>query len=146
MDCENIILACGLMTDGEMDRLYRAADFFLCTSSAEGQNLPLLEAMARGVVPVSPATTAMSDYITEDNSVVLPATESPIYESAASAYGLTNAHWYEVSAKEVKLGIERAVSLHSDTLETKRATVIETVSKHYSPAAVIPLVDQRVWR
>ena len=52
-----------------MDALYEAADFYLCTSIAEGQNLPMLEAMSFGVVPVSPRHTAMRDYLDNDNSV-----------------------------------------------------------------------------
>ncbi len=144
MDCENITLVCGFMTDEEMDKLYCAADFYLCTSNAEGQNLPLLEAMARGVVPISPATTAMADYVTEDNSIVLPANEMPVYESAASAYGLFDARWYEVSTKDVTLGIERAVSLDGRALQAKRAAASQTVGKRYSSAAITPLVAQRL--
>jgi glycosyltransferase involved in cell wall biosynthesis len=144
IDCENIILVCGLMSDSEMGRMYGAADFYLCTSNAEGQNLPLLEAMGHGVVPISPVTTAMADYVTEDNSIILQTTETPVYDSIASAYGLSDTRWCEVSAKEVTLGIERAAFLDGDTLEAKRAVAIQTVAKHYSPGAVTPLVRQRL--
>ena len=51
-----------------MSALYCIADFYICTSAAEGQNLPLLEAMAHGSVPVSTGNTAMADYITADNA------------------------------------------------------------------------------
>ena len=144
MDCENITLVCGSMTDAEMDRLYGATDFYLCTSNAEGQNLPLLEAMAHGVVPVSPATTAMADYITEANSIVLPAQRKPVYESAASAYGLFGAQWYEVAPRGVRLGIERAVSLDNRTLQAKRTAANRTVRERYSSAKLMPIVAQRL--
>ncbi len=144
MDCENLALVCGSMTDAEMDRLYAATDFYLCTSNAEGQNLPLLEAMAHGVVPVSPATTAMADYITEANSIVLPAHEKPVYESAASAYGLFGAQWYEVSPRDVKRGVEKAVSLDNRAIQAKRAAAIRTVRERYSSAKLMPIVAQRL--
>jgi glycosyltransferase involved in cell wall biosynthesis len=144
MDCKNIILVCGFMTDAEMSRLYCASDFYVCTSNAEGQNLPLLEAMVRGVVPISPATTAMADYLTRDNSVVLKTTESPIYDSAASAYGLFDTHWDEVSTDEVALGLERARSLEGDELQAKQAAAIETVKDNYGLPAVAALVERRL--
>ena len=143
IDCENILLVCGLMSDAEMDRLYRATDFYLCTSSAEGQNLPLLEAMARGVMPIAPATTAMADYINPDNAVVLPTTEAPIYDSAASAYGLSAARWHEVSAQQVALGIERAVSLDRGSV-AKQGAAVRRVAEAYAPSAVGRLVSRRL--
>ena len=68
---ENILVFNAFLTEEEMTLLYDAADFYLCTSIAEGQNLPLLEAMARGVVPVTTRTTAMLDYIDAENAVVI---------------------------------------------------------------------------
>jgi glycosyltransferase involved in cell wall biosynthesis len=144
IDSENILIFCGTMSEAELDRLYRAADFYLCTSNAEGQNLPLLEAMARGVVPVSPATTAMADYVNEDNSIVLKATETAIHENAASAYGLFDAHWYEVAASEVARGLAKAVSYDMRALNAKRTNAIRTVAEKYSWEAVAPLIEQRL--
>lgn len=143
IDCENILMVCGLMSDAQMHRLYSAADFYLCTSSAEGQNLPLLEAMARGVVPISPATTAMADYVNDGNAVVLPTTEAPVYDSAASAYGLSGARWREVSAQEVAHGIERAASLDRGSF-AKQAAACRTVAEGYAPSVVARLVNQRL--
>ncbi|MBM3606784.1 MAG: hypothetical protein FJX25_19430, partial [Alphaproteobacteria bacterium] len=60
------------LTRDEMNSLYDVADHYLCTSSAESQNLPLLEAMGRGVVPVSVDHTAMAEYISVDGAIVIP--------------------------------------------------------------------------
>jgi glycosyltransferase involved in cell wall biosynthesis len=59
------------LDEAQMSCLYRLADFYLCTSLAEGQNLPLLEAMAHGTVAVTTANTAMADYITEQNAFII---------------------------------------------------------------------------
>jgi glycosyltransferase involved in cell wall biosynthesis len=59
------------LTEPELSSLYCIADHYLCASLCEGQNLPLLEAMAHGVVPVTTANTAMSDYINTENAVVI---------------------------------------------------------------------------
>jgi glycosyltransferase involved in cell wall biosynthesis len=68
---KNIVFFNDYLTDENMRRLYTLADFYLCASVCEGQNLPLLEAMGCGVVPVTTAGTAMEDYITTKNSVII---------------------------------------------------------------------------
>jgi hypothetical protein len=100
--------------------------------------------MARGVVPISPATTAMADYIMDENAILLEATDGPVYESVATAYGLIDARWREVSASEVARGIEQASSHDANQLAAKREAAIRTVIDRYSPAAITPLVERRL--
>ena len=71
IDEDRIVLAGGFWTDEEMGALFNGADFYLCTSLAEGQNAPLLEAIRHGCAPVSTANTAMADYIDSDTAVVI---------------------------------------------------------------------------
>ena len=68
---DNIVFFNDFLSESELSSLYGIADYYLCTSLCEGQNLPLLEAMAHGVVPVTTANTAMSDYISPENAVVI---------------------------------------------------------------------------
>jgi glycosyltransferase involved in cell wall biosynthesis len=68
---KNIVFFNDFLSDAELSTLYGIADFYLCASIAEGQNLPLLEAMSHGVVPVTTANTAMQDYIRPDNALVI---------------------------------------------------------------------------
>ena len=67
----NIVFFNDFLSESELSSLYGIADYYLCTSLCEGQNLPLLEAMAHGVVPVTTANTAMTDYINSENAVVI---------------------------------------------------------------------------
>ena len=68
---ENIIFIGAQMSDEEMAGLNSSADFYLCTSSTEGLNLPLIEAMSVGVIPVSTSATAMGDYIDPSVAIVV---------------------------------------------------------------------------
>lgn len=68
---DNIVFFNDFLSEAELSSLYSIADHYLCTSLCEGQNLPLLEAMAHGVVPVTGVNTAMTDYINTDNAVVI---------------------------------------------------------------------------
>lgn len=69
--CDRIIFIGDTLSDNQMIRLMQSVNYYLCTSSTEGLNLPLIEAMSQGVVPVSSISTAMADYISEENSIVL---------------------------------------------------------------------------
>lgn len=68
---DHIIFISETLTDSQMIELSQSANFYLCTSSTEGLNLPMIEAMAQGVVPISSNATAMADYIHVENSIVI---------------------------------------------------------------------------
>jgi glycosyltransferase involved in cell wall biosynthesis len=68
---DHIIFISETLTDSQMTSLNQIARFYLCTSSTEGLNLPMIEAMSQGVVPISTKATAMADYIHEHNAVVI---------------------------------------------------------------------------
>lgn len=59
------------LTYGQMADLMQTANFYLCTSSTEGLNLPMIEAMSQGLVPISSRATAMADYIHEENAIII---------------------------------------------------------------------------
>ncbi|MEB0021922.1 glycosyltransferase, partial [Actimicrobium sp. CCI2.3] len=69
--CDRIIFIGEKLSDHQVIKIMETANYYLCTSSTEGLNLPLIEAMAQGVVPVSSRATAMADYINETNSVII---------------------------------------------------------------------------
>jgi glycosyltransferase involved in cell wall biosynthesis len=71
LECDNIVFFNDFLKDEALSWLYTLADFYLCASVAEGQNLPLLEAMAHGVIPITTRHTAMLDYIARDNAVII---------------------------------------------------------------------------
>jgi glycosyltransferase involved in cell wall biosynthesis len=73
---DRIIFIGETLTKSQMVKLMQKADFYLCTSSTEGLNLPMIESMFHGVVPVSPKASAMADYIHEENSIVIEYEES----------------------------------------------------------------------
>ena len=78
----NIWLLNDFLSDEKMAALYAFADFYISLSIAEGQNLPLIEAMAAGCISISPSVTAMRDYITPENSVVVKTEEMPEHKGS----------------------------------------------------------------
>ncbi len=54
-----------------MGRLYRSANCFLAPTRGEGWNLPLLEAFACGVPCIATDWSAQTEYITDENCILL---------------------------------------------------------------------------
>ena len=138
---ESVVLFAGFLAEDEMDALYCTADFYLCTSLGEGQNLPLLEAMARGCVPVSVRNTAMADYINPDNAIVI---EEGVYRGMVSGLAA------DVAGKRLNIpfcdrfqvadAVRTALALDADALGRKRKAAHQAVLTGYSPARVLEMV------
>lgn len=65
------ILSANLSSD-QQKLLYRASDYYLCCPLAEGQNVPLQEAIQHNCYPVTPVHTAMSEYLDAELITEIP--------------------------------------------------------------------------
>jgi len=144
VDCANILLVPDRLSDEEMADLYRTADFYVCTSGAEGQGLPLQEAMAAGLVPISPAETAMADYINHRNAVVLATEDAPIPLRISEAYGLSNLSWRVVDHREVARGLAAAVEMPQDEYVRRSNSAAALIKAQYSHEHIISRVRERM--
>jgi glycosyltransferase involved in cell wall biosynthesis len=140
---DGIIILPSHFSSEEMAELYSLANFYLCTSRCEGQNLPLLEAMSYGAVPVSVNNTAMADYINEMNSFVIPSKAIKVTISNATKHFHTDLHWFEASEHDVFLTLERAAQASVDELELKRSVALQTVNEQFSPTIVFSKIVAR---
>lgn len=66
-----IVVISGYLDDQSYTNLLQATTFALNASYGEGQCLPLMEYMTRGVPAVSPDHTALADYISNENAFVV---------------------------------------------------------------------------
>ena len=71
MKCR-IFLFNGYLEDTEYDHFLDSIDYVVNFSTGEGQCLPLMELMSMGVPAITPNHTSMADYVTPDNSFILP--------------------------------------------------------------------------
>lgn len=113
-DCEGIYTIAEYLPSSQLSALFFAADFYICSSYAEGQNLPMLEAMSHGVVPISPRTTAMEDYISENCAIVVPTQQEVMNYAAQEAYRLYGAQWDVVHVAALEASINKACELSVD--------------------------------
>jgi glycosyltransferase involved in cell wall biosynthesis len=133
------------LEDEEMSLLYSLADFYLCTSVAEGQNLPLLEAMAHGTVAVTTSNTAMDDYITPDNAFIIPT--RMVANDNAHLAGTIARRPFQVShctARDVYEALAGALAARSATRTAKARAGVRTLSALYAEDAVWPLLESRL--
>ncbi len=145
LDCEQIAVCNAFMSDTELSWLYRLADCYLCTSIAEGQNMPLLEAMRHGAVPVTTSITSMLDYIDPDNAVVIQTrrqhNENP--HLAACATGKPFDIDY-CSYVEIYQALCQSAALSPAQFAAKGAAAKKTVAEAYAPEVVWRLASARL--
>jgi glycosyltransferase involved in cell wall biosynthesis len=125
-------------------KLLGCADFYLCTSFCEGQNLPLLEAMSRGVVPVSVNHTAMADYLDDLNAIVIPSSISDFDIHESSAGRIQGAHWFEAAETDVMRALDAAANLPDASYQALSAAARKTVRDRFAQPAVARLVQARL--
>lgn len=135
----NIIFISQSLTDTQMKALIQSVDYYYCISKAEGQNLPLIEAMSAGTVPVSITHTAMADYIYEANSFTINSSvESVQLNSDASLY------WYKPKIKSAIKALEKSYNSSISDYKIKSDNCIKTIESLYSDRAVFNKIIQRI--
>jgi glycosyltransferase involved in cell wall biosynthesis len=136
IDCANILLVPGHLSVDELGGLYRSADFYVCTSAAEGQGLPVQEAMAAGLVPISSAETAMADYIKPDHAIVMETAPAQIPLQVAQAYGLWGLSWRLCNHHEVVRALEVAAEMPRDEYARRSRAARLFIHKEYGFDAI----------
>ena len=120
------------------------ADYYVCTSYCEGQNLPLLEAMNCGVVPVSAVHSAMADYLNERNAVVIPSRLTDVGIEESSARRIQGARWFGVSDVDVMTALIRAHDLAERDYQARSAAARRTVQEQFGYGTVASLIEHRL--
>lgn len=119
-------------------------DFYMSPSRAEGQNLPLQEAMAAGVIPVTTDNTAMSDYVTKNNSVVIPSRATEITHLTSSDASTWGFQWYDCSELDILRALGHASKLSQKQMSAMVEESRRTIAEKYSYETVSKLVRNAV--
>jgi glycosyltransferase involved in cell wall biosynthesis len=126
--------------------LYRFSSAYLCSSLAEGQNPPLQEAMAYGVVPVTTRHTAMLDYIREDNAVIIRSQRRPI-DRPDTAMGLDpDASWHVCTSADVAYALRQFARLGEAARQELGVRARATIARDFSVTTVARLIHSRLLR
>tara|TARA_R110002110_G_scaffold415765_2_gene655176 strand:- start:23496 stop:25283 length:1788 start_codon:yes stop_codon:yes gene_type:complete len=133
-----VIAIHGYLSAEELNALVHTADYFVNTSLAEGQCLPLLEFMAEGVPALAPYHTAMETYINSDNSFVVKSSHQPHIwpNDPRRAYRTVSNRIDWESLRRAY--IESAGVLRNDPerYQRMRHAAAEIVRTHYAPGKI----------
>jgi glycosyltransferase involved in cell wall biosynthesis len=144
IDSDAIWLTTAYVPDPVLADLYRLPSAYLCASSAEGQNLPLQEAMAWGLVPVTPCHTAMLDYITDNNAVVIRSQRRPIDRPDTAIGADPDASWHISTSSDVAHALRRFALLDASRRRELGERARATIARDFSVAAVAGLIQARL--
>jgi glycosyltransferase involved in cell wall biosynthesis len=142
---DNILFFNDFLTDAEMDHLFYLADYYLCTSLCEGQNLPLLEAMAHGVVPITTANTAMADYIARDHAILIE--DQSVPNDIVHLAGTVARKPFSIRrsrADQVYAALKCSDNLTESRYGEMSAKARQVVREQYAPDVVCERIERRL--
>ena len=119
-------------------------DFYFSPTRAEGQNLPLQEAMSCGVIPVVPRHTAMLDYIFDDNSIILDSNEELIRPSAHPDETFWGRVWNQTVIKSCVFALRTASELSIEERKLFSKNASKRIHQNYNFESVMKLIRNRV--
>lgn len=138
----NIWLTRETLTREQLNTLFDVSRFYVCPAIAEGQNLPLIEAMARRSVPVSVRHTAMNDYIQEDNAVIMTHRTIPAPIGFAERYQMFGITLYKAGIEDVYDALVRSVAIPEDGYEKMATAAFDTVQTAFGTHRLSERLDQ----
>jgi glycosyltransferase involved in cell wall biosynthesis len=140
LDAEGVYFTTDFIPEDLKYDLLGLFHFYVCASRAEGQNLPLQEAMAMGLVPISVNNTAMADYISADNAFVIPSVPAEVTPLENWDDTQWRLQWHETTERQILEGLHAAMATGTADLQRKRRQAVATVQAHYTFPAVLPVV------
>jgi glycosyltransferase involved in cell wall biosynthesis len=144
IDSNAIWLATAYMPESVLDDLYKASSAYLCTSFAEGQNLPLQEAMAWGVVPITTRHTAMLDYISTENAVIIRTEKRPVDRPDTAMGSDADTSWQVCTSADVARALRSFAALDEPERRHLGSRARATIAGDFSIAAVTKLIHARL--
>ncbi len=143
---EAIWISSWVWTEEELNSLYSIASYYVCTSYCEGQNLPLLEAMSQGAIPISPRHTAMADYIDDQNAIVLKSEVAEV-PALSGHYRLWGQPTNVITAEEVERAFHRSHALSAEARSELSRNAQRTVKEKFNSAILsqaLATVEQKL--
>jgi glycosyltransferase involved in cell wall biosynthesis len=144
IDSNAVWLTTAYLPNRTLNELYRVCSAYLCTSRAEGQNLPLQEAMSFGLVPISTCHTAMLDYISEHNAVIIRSTKRPTGRSGVRAWRAAGATWHVCTSADVAEALRAFAALGQEDRRELGSRARAVIAKDFSIQTVARLIRARL--
>lgn len=115
-------------------------------SSAEGWQLPVLEAMSEGLLVIATRNSGLTEYVSESNAIIV---QSGPKETAYDGVFFTGSStWDHVSVEAIKEAISRAVKIIRTDVSIRERAVETARSLSWDNAAAIAIdhINERFWK
>jgi hypothetical protein len=134
---ENVYFIPQKLTDSKLQMLMESCEKYVSPSRAEGQNLPLCEAMVSDRVCIAPDHTSMKDYINHDSAIILDHHPWMIDETTHKYKDFWGFSWYSVPEDTILSALKKSMKLTSGQKRTMIASAKNNVEAFCSPKAVL---------
>lgn len=159
-----IVLVLSKLTDEEMAQLYASMDIYVNTSRGEGFCMPLVQAMASEVFPVTCGFSAPKDYVhpyrmdgqaAEDgsNGFLVNYTLEPAVGMRFTPWYRYDQDWANIDQADMVAKIRSAIilkreepSVWNDIRTNARQTVVDTMSHRATGAWALTLIEEALER
>jgi hypothetical protein len=96
------------------------------------------------LVPVTPRHTAMLDYITDDNSVIMRSQRQPIDRPDTAIGRHPDASWHVATSSDVARALRSFARLAAPSRRELGERARATIADNFSTAAVAGLIHERL--
>lgn len=134
---DNVYFIPQKLSDSKLQMLMNSCQNYVSPSRAEGQNLPLCEAMISGRVCITPDHTSMSDYVTNDSAIILESNTWMIDESTHKYKDFWGFSWFNVGEQTILDALNKAVSLSEEEKNAMINKAKSNVENFCSPESVL---------
>lgn len=127
-----------MLPEEQVVKFMRNADFYFSMSHGEGLDLPMVQAMSMGIIPITTRFLAHGDYLDNFNSIEVKHSLTPIVDAGAPYY-TTDQMW---SRPDVGDAIKKLRSAYkakkgeAGHLLPKEETISASVDRYFSDKAV----------
>jgi glycosyltransferase involved in cell wall biosynthesis len=142
---KNVIFIFDYLSESQMSALFCLADYYLCAPHCEGLNMPLLQAMSFGTVPVTTRNTAMIDYINDENAIVVAERRftSPITGMAGDVAGVP--YFLNFASRfDIARACTRAITQTDESYARMSNAVKQVITEHFGEKTILRLIGSRL--
>ncbi len=133
----NVYFISDRLSDSKLQMLMDSCQNYVSPTRAEGQNLPLCEAMLSGMVCISPDHTSMADFVTSKSNIVLSSYPWVVDETTHKYSEFWGFTWHGVSEDSILDGLRSAMVLTSEQKTAMIAEAKNNVESFCSPESVL---------